>query len=439
MFSYQLRIAWLSLRRNPVLSSLLIGGIALGIAIATAFLSAFHVMSQDPIPSKSDRLFHVQMDSWAPDSSYSDERPEDPPTQLTYRDALAATSSEIPTYQSPMVKAHLTIHPANAEQRPFRAFTRVCASDFFHMFNVPFLYGAPWDRLADDEALTVIVLDYATNLRLFGGADSVGESVQVEDRSFAIVGVLAPWEPSTKFYDISHGAFGRPESMFIPFSLIEPMTIKTAGNTVSWTSPVGNSFEDFLSSESLWIQTWVQLDDPVQRNAYQSYLDAYTDEQRSLGRFGKPNNNRLRTVSEWLENQEVVPGEARAMLVISLLFLVVCSVNLIGILLGKFMARAPEVGVRRALGASRFSVFMQHVIECELIGVLGGAAGIGLSTLVLRVINRWMVGAGLDGYSLSLDMIVIGFALALVAGLIAGLYPSWRVCRVQPAFYLKQR
>ena len=105
-------------------------------------------------------------------------------------------------------------------------------------------------------------------------------------------------------------------------------------------------------------------------------------EQKKLGRFGRPLNNRLLDVMEWLKHQEVVPEEATGMLVISLLFLLVCAVNLIGILLGKFLARAPEVGVRRALGASRTSVFLQHIVECQLIGVIGGLFGLGLSTLL---------------------------------------------------------
>ncbi len=123
------------------------------------------------------------------------------------------------------------------------------------------------------------------------------------------------------------------------------------------------------------------------------------------------------------------------MLIIGGLFLVVSSVNLIGILLGKFLARAPEVGVRRALGASRGSVFVQHIVECEVIGLLGGAIGIGLSALVLRVINRWFDNQ--FAFQLDVPMVLTAVVLALVAGLIAGLYPSWRICRVAPANYLK--
>ena len=374
MFGYQLKIAWKSLKRSPVLSTLLVVGIGLGIAVSTAFVTTYYLIAQDPIPGKSDRLFHVQMDAWNPDSPWDDDRPEEPPNQLTWTDVWGVLGSDIPTAETAGFKANLTVHP-EGERRPFRALARLCLADFFPMFEVPFAYGGPWDESADRGGETVVVLDHETNLKLFGGEDSVGRSVRIEDRTFTVTGVLAPWRPSTKFYDLNNSPFEAPEAMFLPFSLTEPMEIVSAGNDSGWKFYPGNEFSDFLASEQVWLQMWVQLDSPEQVAAYRAHLDAWAEEQRSVGRFQRPLNNRLRTVTEWMAVEEVMPDEAKTLLVVGLLFLVVCSVNLIGILLGKFLARAPEVGVRRALGASRASVFLQHVIECELIGVLGGVAG----------------------------------------------------------------
>ena len=280
------------------------------------------------------------------------------------------------------------------------------------------------------------MLDHATNLRMFGGEDSVGRSVRIEDRQFTVTGVLAPWRPTIKFYDTHNNELGPPEQLYIPFSLTRPMELSSTGNTFGWKFYPGREYEDFLQSETIWLQMWVELPDRATREAYETHLAAYVGEQKAAGRFERPLNNRLRTLSEWLDFEEVVPNEAKMMLVIGVLFLVVCSVNLIGILLGKFLARAPEVGVRRALGASRASVFLQHLVECELIGLLGGVTGLGLSWIALRLINRMF--AGID-FQLGIDLPMVGaaFALALFAGLVAGIYPSWRICRVAPATYLK--
>src|SRR5205814_8199628 len=72
----------------------------------------------------------------------------------------------------------------------------------------------------------------------------------------------------------------------------------------------------------------------------------------------------------------------------SSLFLVICSLNLTGLLLGKFLARAPEVSVRRALGATRTDIFLQHIAECEIVGVAGGVLGMLLSLGVLQFIGK---------------------------------------------------
>ena len=435
MFGYLIRIALLSLRRNPVLSTLLITAIALGVAVSTAFVTVYYVYSGNPMPTKGDSLFYVQMDSWDPNRPYSRRRPELPPDQMTYRDMQGIMASDLPTYQSGMFVAGLTVHPPDSEQRPFRERARMCFADFFPMFEVPFAYGGGWGPESDRGPEPVVVIDAATNDRVFGGGDSVGKTLRIEDRPFTVAGVLAPWRPSPRYYDPHTGPNQMPEAIYIPFEYVREFEVYPAGNHLIWDNSDGNTFEEHLNSEGVWIQMWVQLDTAEQRQAYSDYLDAYAMEQKKLGRFGRPLNNRLLDVMQWLRHQDVVPEEATGMLVISLLFLLVCAVNLIGILLGKFLARAPEVGVRRALGASRSSVFLQHIVECQLIGVIGGLFGLGLSALVLRLINRLLDNSGQFG--LDLPMVAAGIGLSLVAGLVAGLYPAWRVCRVAPAIHLK--
>ncbi|MDB4305953.1 ABC transporter permease [bacterium] len=437
MFAYQLRLAFKSLRRNPVLSTLLVAAIGLGIAVSTASVTIYHIYSSNPIPHKSDVLFHVEIDNWHPDRPFDSDHPERAPFQITYRDAMAIMQSEIPTYQNAAFRAELMVFPDGDEQRPFREIMRMCSADFFMMFDVPFQYGGGWTDAADQAPEPVIVINSKTNQRLFGGSNSVGRSLKIEDRYFTIIGVLAPWRPSPKHYDPTVNPFGEPEAIFMPFSFTPVFEVTNSGNTWGWTSDPIDTYEDYLQSELLWIQMWVQLDTAEQKQTYQDFLDAYVLEQKKLDRLSRPLNNRLLDVMTTLEEREVVPDSTKSQLVVSLLFLVVCAINLIGILLGKFLSRAPEIGVRRALGASRRSVFTQHLIECEVIGVLGGSLGLAISVLILNVINR-MLSNG-EQLHLDLNMVGAGLLLSLVAGLIAGIYPSWRICHVAPAVYLKMQ
>jgi putative ABC transport system permease protein len=66
MVFYNLRLALLSLRRNRILSAVIVGGIALGIAVSTMFSTMRHAFARDPLPGKSDHLYYVRMDSWDP-------------------------------------------------------------------------------------------------------------------------------------------------------------------------------------------------------------------------------------------------------------------------------------------------------------------------------------------------------------------------------------
>ena len=77
MLAYQIRLAWLSLKRNPVLSLLIVGGIGLGIAVAMTFVTAYYMMAANPIPQKSDRLHYVQLDAWEPEEPWDDDEDDE--------------------------------------------------------------------------------------------------------------------------------------------------------------------------------------------------------------------------------------------------------------------------------------------------------------------------------------------------------------------------
>jgi putative ABC transport system permease protein len=435
MILYHLKIALSSLRRNPVITTLLIAGIAIGICIATAFVALRHMYVQDPIPGKSDRVFYVRLDSWGADEPFRRGDTETIPDQVTYADARALLESPIPLRQTPTFVTSMFLHPDPQIGRPWRPEIRLTYADLFDMFAMPFRYGSPWSREADLKAEQVAVIDHDTNQRLFGGEDSVGQSIRLEEREFRIVGVLAPWRPPLRYFEMNRNARGEPEAIYLPFNLVEPLEIASDGNANNWKAITPWSFEAMLASETVWLQYWVELPDSQAAAAYGDWIRGYITEQKRLGRFERPLAYRLTTVPQLIEEFRLVPPGIRAMSLVSLLFLLVCALNLIGLFLGKFLARAPEVSVRRALGASRAQVFWQHLIECELVGSIGGAIGIVLSWLTLQLIARHMP----NGAALRLDgeVLIIAAVLSLLAGLIAGIYPAWKICRLTPAMQLK--
>jgi putative ABC transport system permease protein len=437
MLLYHLRIAFKSLRRSIGFSTVVVGGIALGIGVATLFATIRHAMAKDPIPHRSDVLHYVRLDNWDPAKPHPN-RAGLPP-QVTFRDMTEIMKSDVPARQSGMFKANLYVFPEPGAGRPTRTLTRLCYADFFPMFDTPFKYGSGWDRQADQGPEPVIVLGEEMNDKLFGGQNSVGKTVRIEEREFRVVGVLDTWRPSIKFYDITQQNLQVPEQVFMPLGWLRPMQIRTSGNSDGWKSPPAPGFEGVLVSETTWLQMWVELPDASARQRYVDFLTAYVTEQKKQGRFPRPLRVEVTPLMQLMDEQGVTPPELTAMVVVSLLFLAVCALNLTGLLLAKFLARAPEIGVRRALGASRKQVFLQHVVECELVGVLGGALGILLSLGAVAVANGWIKTLFNRGDLIQFDtqMAMFALGLSLLAGLVAGVYPAWRVCRIPPAVHLK--
>jgi putative ABC transport system permease protein len=110
--------------------------------------------------------------------------------------------------------------------------------------------------------------------------------------------------------------------------------------------------------------------------------------------------------------------------------------NTVGLLLAKFLRRSGEIGVRRALGATRGAVFAQCLVEAGLIGVLGGIGG-WLLTLGGLWLMRRQAFAYADLAYLDFTMLLTTFVLAVAVSLIAGALPALRASHIPPALQLK--
>ncbi|MDR3388019.1 MAG: ABC transporter permease [Rudaea sp.] len=433
MFAYYLELGLRSLRRNPILTLLMVVGIALGIAASMTTLTVMHLMGSDPIPWKSDKLHYVQLDSWSADQPARDDG--SPPDQVTYRDAVALMEAGRADKQAAMFKLSLPVQPENPQVKPFQSLGRVTYADFFAMFEPPFAYGGAWNHDQDVQHSRVVVLTKDLNEKLFGGQNSVGKTVRMNGIDYNVVGVLADWKLRSRYYDLTNGAFSDPDEFFMPFTTAVDLKQRSSGNNSCWKSS-GDGWDAYLQSECVWMQMWVQLDSPARLAEYKSFLDDYVGEQKKLGRFPRPLNNRLLNVTEWMHDQKVVSRDVEVQTGLAFAFLVVCLVNTVGLLLAKFTRKSGEIGLRRALGASRRDVFTQFLVESAVVGISGGILGLALTALGLVAVralyDQYKTVAQLDW-----SMIAVTVVLAIVSAILAGLYPTWRACHVQPAAQLK--
>src|SRR5690606_17225753 len=145
-----------------------------------------------------------------------------------------------------------------------------------------------------------------------------------------------------------------------------------------------------------------------------------------------------RSLRGWLEVKRVGPNDGRMEWWLAFGCLLVCLLNTVGLLLAKFLRRSTEIGVRRALGASRRAIFAQCLVEAGTIGLAGGVLGLGFALLGL-----WGVRQQPTGYAelaqLDAGMLLLTFVIAVVASLLAGMLPAWRACQITPAIQLKSQ
>ncbi|MEE8526507.1 MAG: ABC transporter permease, partial [Thermoanaerobaculia bacterium] len=258
MFLYYLKLATKSALSTPWLTALTVSAIGLGIAVPTALISIHHLFAQNPIPHKSDVLYNVRVDSWDPDSEFFDIQPGDPPKHITYRDMAGMMESELSENRTGIAAAVIFVFPEDENLRPYQAMVRLCHADFFPMFEVPFQFGSGWSRDADVGRERVIVLSREANEKLFGGRDSVGETVRLGEQTFTVVGVLDHYRPTPQYYDVINNTMGKPREFFVPFDLIrdQGLGLTQSGDTDNWGNFVSGDDPDafFTSSETTWIQ-----------------------------------------------------------------------------------------------------------------------------------------------------------------------------------------
>ena len=436
-FGYYVQLALRSFKRNKVLTALMVVAIALGIGAAMTTLTVFYVLSGDPLPGRSEHLFHPRMDP-RPMAGYT--HGDEPHEDMSRFDAEALLREKRGDRQALMSGGDVAIEPRRDGLPPFRQISRYTSADFFAMFGVPFQYGGPWPGEDDARRARVAVISNTLNEKLFGGGNSVGKSLWIDKSEFRIVGVIGDWHPQPTFYELSGpGGFGEPEALFLPFSTSRDLRMSSQGNIDCWgDNNVDEEGNRSINAKCAWVQYWVELGTPEKAAAYRQYLQNYVAQQRSAGRFERPTNVRLYNVMDWLDHNKVVPSDVRLQTWLAFGFLLVCLLNTVGLLLAKFLRRASEIGVRRALGASRRAIFAQCLVEAGTVGLVGGVIGLGLAMLGLWAV-RQQPASYAELAHLDPTMLVVTFVIAIVASVLAGLLPAWHACQVTPAIQLKSQ
>jgi putative ABC transport system permease protein len=429
VFNYYVSLTLRSWDRKLFVTALMISSIGVGIGVSMTMLTIFLAMARDPIPEQSAHLFVPQIDNWGP-GIHAGKGGDRLQPQISYTDAMNWMNDRAAPRQTAMYATSLALTPSDPKLHPSVVEVRAAYRDFFPMFGVPFQYGSTWSETDDAGSASVAVITRELNDKVFGGTNSVGETLILNDHIYHVVGVMDRWGPIPRVYDMTVNKYGKTEDVFLPFTRAIDAHMDSVGN-FNCRGEVGDGWDGRLRSECIWIQFWVQLPTVADEARYRSFLIDYASNQKRLGRFHWPPHTQLLDVRHWLDNQHAVSDEARILVLLSFSVLVVCLLGAMGLMLWKIMGKAAEFGVRTALGARRSDVFAQCAIEVGLVGLAGGFLGVALAALGLTEVHALMSDEIRALTFLNKSDIGIAAALAAVSTVVVGSYPMWRAARLR--------
>jgi putative ABC transport system permease protein len=260
---------------------------------------------------------------------------------------------------------------------------------------------------ADDEGRQRVVVlgnTVLTNLGVTTPEALIGETVRIRGTQFTVVGVLASKGQASAFQDPD-------DEVLIP--------IETARFRVNGTDRL-NSISALAESED-------------------KIPDAMGDIQRVLRREhriaqGLPDDFQIRNQSDILATtQETTQVMTYLLSGIAAVSLLVGGIGIMNIMLVSVTERTREIGIRKALGATRFNILLQFLIEAVVLCCLGGVLGIGLGAggaLIMSKTAGWST-------QVSTAAIVMAFAFSAFVGVAFGVWPARRAAVLDPIVALR--
>jgi len=427
MFSYYLKLAVYNIKRAALVNFLVVFTIAIGVGLISANLTLVNTMTNNPIAYKSDRLFHISMNTWPNEDPH-----EEPLHILRYREG-----KQILDYQGGKNKVlfYVTASYARALEAKTlersQAIIRATSKDFFNLTDAPFAYGNGFEHDNSRE----IVIGHELNMQLFDGQNSVGKKIEMEGQEFVIAGVLQPWQLRPLFYHPTEGrAFNDTEDIFLPLETAIDLDLTPHARSSS-TERV-RTLPESREKNIFYLQAWIEFNDPAEVSDFQTYLDGYSQSLKDAGEHPNDIINQLDNVQTWLEKQELVDDQIIALLVASILFLIVCIFNASSLLLSRFHAAKFEIGLRRAIGANKTHLLHQNLVESLLLGGLAGLLALILAWTFLQISVSFLPHLA-NLVIFETKVLLAAVAIAFVTAMLSALYPMYRMNRYSISAELK--
>lgn len=398
-----------SLRAHKLRAALTLTGVIIGAAVVTtvgAVLTGLSERVQNVTESSSPNVIYFTKQekigpSFAQPTAEERQRP-----RLTAADAVAVSELTSPRAVSPQQILGSYGPAANPPQVTARSRSGINPlilgvwENYGELENVNLVAGRFFTAIERQARAQVVVIGAGLARQIFEELDPVGAEVKIEGRIFRVIGVLAP--------ATGEGVIGSDDieerTAYLPFDTLAKFYPDSEDLAIVVRAPAGR--EDEVIDEV-----------------------SYLLRQRRGVPVNAPNNfgvNRAEQIFE-LVNQ-IIGALAFVVVPIALASLLVGGVGVMNIMLVAVKERAPEIGIRRALGATRRAIVSQFLSEAMILTGTGGIIGIVLGFLFAFLV-RFVVKFPT---AVPVWAVIAGLGASVVVGLIAGLWPAVRAARLDP-------
>ena len=403
LFGETIAVAMGALRANKLRSMLTMLGIVIGVAAVIAMV-AIGTGAQSAVKDRISSLGTTLLTVMPGQQRGMGVVIADQQTKLTIEDAKAIEErGEYINAVQPEMNRNLQITWTNKNAQASVVGT---SSNYLEVRKYKLLAGRMFTRQEDEakQRLAVVGPAVATNMGLSSSDALLGENIRIRGIQFTVIGVLESKGQASPF--------GNPdEQILIPI---------TTGRFRVFGS-------DRLRSISVIAQTEERIPD-----AMASIQKVLRREHRL--RPNQPDDFQMRGATDFLATQSETMAVFTMLLSgIAAVSLLVGGIGIMNIMLVSVTERTREIGVRKALGATRNNILLQFMIEALVLCCLGGIIGIAIGSGGAMLMNKM---AGWTA-QLSLPAIGLAFAFSAVVGLAFGVWPARRAATLDPIVALR--
>lgn len=287
-------------------------------------------------------------------------------------------------------------------------------AEFWDVQEFQFLEGRPYTAQEITNGDRVAVISEKTKQDYFGDQSAVGKYIETDNVQYRVTGVVKN-VPITILF--SYG------NLYLPYTL----------------SKIDRSNTRFDGSYTAIILARSKADLPKIQEEFQQVIARIPLQGMEFDKFNCYADSYLASFTRTLLGKDESSGVNKFILSISifaLFFMLLPTLNLININISRIMERSSEIGVRKAFGASSRTLVYQFIVENIILTLIGGILGIVLSAVIIAILNNSQI---LPHVYLTINFTVLAWALlaCLVFGLFSGVYPAWRMSRLQVVTALK--